>query len=373
MSEINEDRNALEVIARLDERVNLERQDVNGKKKAVIREGYSWRHLFVIEKFVIDIERIGWQRGCEERTSHYTEVKGAGELHLVKVYYCMVNGWLKRYSEKFRYSARVDVFYEVCRELCLIGEYPVFFYEPDDIACADGRRYIDLFTDLIERIRKRCRSREFRERERLRLASAARNRGKVLAMERAMFSKDAGRSRWLVLSLTLRYRSQFSDAISVHDIQLHRDRFFAARRANKLMSGIKNYVWAIEQGEQTGLHLHVILFYSAAGHNRDEFIAQQVAEYWVNVVTDGKGDYWNSNDTRLKAQYEKYGHGTGVGQINWNEGGRRNALRRNLVYLAKADQYLVIKGMENVRTFGMGHVPMKLKSGRPRTASLRLQ
>ncbi|WP_231600720.1 MULTISPECIES: inovirus Gp2 family protein [Burkholderia] len=84
------------------------------------------------------------------------------------------------------------------------------------------------------------------------------------------------------------------------------------------MSSIKNYVWVIEQREVAGLHLHVILFYSAV-HNHNEHVAKQIGEYWANVVTEGNGDYWNSNEKWRKRYDEKRGHGVGVGQIDWND------------------------------------------------------
>lgn len=47
--------------------------------------------------------------------------------------------------------------------------------------------------------------------------------------------------------------------MTLDNIQGHRDQLFAAGRATKLMSGIKNYILTIEQGEKTGFHLHVVL------------------------------------------------------------------------------------------------------------------
>ncbi len=216
---------------------------------------------------------------------------------------------------------------------------------------------------LIEEISVRCQSREFKERERLRELGARRNEESVLGMEQSMFE---AKSRWLVLSLTLRYKPKYRRWITPELVQKHRDRFFDARHFNKLISGIRNYVWTIEQGEDTGLHLHVMLFYSS-DHNHDEFIAKQICQYWINVVTDGKGQCWNSNQAWLKRRYEKYGHGVGVGQIDWSDAKKREALRKNLVYLAKAEQYLIRWNVaQRVRTFGMGEVPKRGKAGRPR-------
>ncbi|MBO7771589.1 inovirus-type Gp2 protein [Burkholderia pseudomallei] len=364
MYQNNEDREALEVIAHLNERTCLEQTDIDGKRTTIIHKGYTSQHLFKIEKFVIEIEKRGEAGFVEEATGDRKAMKILG-LNLGKRYYGLLNDWLERYSDRYRYSARVEVFYDVCKELGFIGEYPFSFEAPGEVASEDGSRYMDLFNTLIEHIRMRCQSREFKERERLRLANAEKNKQNVLALEEAMFAEETGRSRWLVLSLTLRYRPEFRDVITLETIQQHRDRFFAARRFNKLISGIKNFVWTIEQGEKSGLHLHVILFYSTE-HNHDEHIAKQIGEYWVNVVTEGRGDYWNSNDRRKKKNYETRGHGIGVGQIDRKDDKKRSALRTNLVYLAKAAQYLMIKGAERIRTFDMGQVPTKVKAGRPR-------
>lgn len=364
MYKINEDQEALEVIARIDERMNLEETDIGGSNQIVIHKGYGSRHLFEIDRFVKAIER-GWKGGFTEDIDRYSGMKTIRELYLAEKYYWQLNDWLGRYSELYRYSVHVDAFYGACEAMGLFCGQRFYFGNPGDVARADGARYMDAFNVLIEEVSLRCQSREFRERERLRLVNAQKNVRNVLELEEAMFSQEVGRSRWLVLSLTLRYKPACRDSITPEIVQQHRERFFAARRFNRLMAGIGNYVWAIEEGEDTGLHLHVILFYSA-DHNHDEFIAQQIGEYWVDVVTEGKGDYWNSNAAWLKKNYEKRGHGVGVGQIDRSDTGKREALRKNLVYLAKVEQYLMSCGVERIRTFDMGQVPKKVKPGRPR-------
>lgn len=41
MNNVNEDQEALEVIARLDERMNLEEIDIDGRRQVVIHKGYA--------------------------------------------------------------------------------------------------------------------------------------------------------------------------------------------------------------------------------------------------------------------------------------------------------------------------------------------
>ncbi|MCK4125257.1 inovirus Gp2 family protein [Ralstonia pseudosolanacearum] len=361
------DQEALEVSARLDESESVKDTKVNEKGVTGIPQRYASRHLFRIERFVDDIINNKWQGGYVDEVSHLSGVRRIRELYLGHRYYRQVTQWIERYSSRYHYSMRVTAFYDACKGLGLIGQTPFVFGEPGESTGVGSTRYMDLFNRLIEQIRARCQSREFKERERLRSENAKQNLRNVMAMEEAMFSSEKGRSRWLILSLTLRYKSRFRGWITPETLQQHRDRFFAARRFNTLMSGIKNYVWAIEQGEDAGLHMHVLLFYSAES-NHDEFIAKQIGEYWANIVTQGKGDYWNSNAAPLKLLYEQRGHGVGVGQINWNDAEKREALRKNLAYLAKADQQLMARETESIRTFDMGQVPEKVKPGRPRAA-----
>ncbi|RRW87962.1 inovirus Gp2 family protein [Pandoraea apista] len=364
MYNFNEDHEAVEVITRLGKRIHLDVSDLGGERKLTIHKGFRSSHLYRIERFVKEIE--------QGRTDSFAiRYDGVGILpvlqkcHLGKVHYPRLNDWIEHYSDLYRYSAHVEVFYDACKELGLLGTPRFAFGQPDTYPLRGNMRYMDIFDRLIESIRVRCQAREFKERKRLRLLNAERNKQNVIALEEGMFDEQSGRSRWLILSLTLRYKPEYRDQITPELIQEHRDRLFGAKRTNKLIGGIVNQVWAIEQGEDTGLHLHVILFYSA-DHNHDEHIAKLIGEYWVEVVTKGMGDYWNSNAGALKAGYKKRGHGIGVGQINWNDAEKRDALRTNLVYLAKAEQYLMLKSADRVKAFGMGELPQKVKSGRPR-------
>jgi len=348
---------AREVFDRLDDRVNIEEDEIDGKKKVILLHGY--KHLFDIEDFVLEIEK-GWKGGFVDEVTYYGKRRKLRELHLAKKYYRKLNTWIGRYSDIPRYSERVTVFYEVCRELGFIGAQLDYFRKPEEFDGRYGVRYADWFNTLIEKIFERVKTREFKERERTRRNNAKRNEENVLAMNEEMYQ---ARSRWLILVLTLNYKKKYRRWMTLEDIQHHRDKFFRSRSYKELMKGIEGYVWTIEQGEKTGFHLHVVLYYSAE-HQRDVYIAQQIGEYWSNVVTDGKGDYWNSN--ARKAFHARHGHGIGTGQIDRKDGPKRESLRKNLLYLAKASQYLMIKGAERVRTFDMGRAPEKLKSGRPR-------
>lgn len=181
---------------------------------------------------------------------------------------------------------------------------------------------------------------------------ARQNELRVLEFEQAMFNH---RSRYLVLILTLSYQEAYRDWITLEVLQKHRDQLLNNRRNNQLLADIEGYVWKIEEGENSsGLHLHLILFYSGC-HRADVQIAQSIGNYWTQVITDGIGSYWNSN--AQKDLHSRYGHGIGTGQIDRNHHANREALRINLRYLAKDEQYVSSKDGPHQRMFGTSQFP----------------
>ncbi|CAJ8964000.1 inovirus-type Gp2 protein [Burkholderia pseudomallei] len=370
MNSIIEDLDTQEVLARHDERNRCEEIEINGRKTTL--RHHSMRYLFEVEQFV---------KAIEDEFEKKERVKGVHEefdkrgrlqtkkLPLGKKYYGKLNEWIERYREGARYSAHVEAFHDACKELGILGGRKRFWFgELGDTDAQHNRSYAEWFNNLIAKIHERCESREFKERMRLLKIHVRRNIDNVTEFEQKLFCPHAGWARWLVLELTLKYESKYRGSITLDEVIEHRDKFFRARwRNNHLMSCVKAYVWAIEEGKDTGFHLHVILFCVPVTKD-DERLANQIGDYWEEVVTEGRGSYWNSNRADLKLGYEMYGHGIGVGLIEHSDDKMRGSLLENLIYLAKSEQQLQIRAEGNVHTFGMSGVPKKEKMGRPRKA-----
>lgn len=365
MNEILEDQEALEALSRLDERLNHERVVHDGRIRTLVHP--SSRYLFDINQFVREIEQ-GARLGFVEELTRYAKKKRIRTFPLAKKYYRKLNDWLCRYSERSLYSSRIEAFYDACKELGLSGESRFWFGEPGDTDIDHDIPYTGWFNELVTKIHERCGTREFKERDRLRKVREKKQIRRVEEFEAELFS-ERGRSRWLVLSLTMDYQPEYRRWITIDDVQKHRDKFFAARRyKTHPMSCVKAYAWTMEEGEKTGFHLHVILFCECVTRD-DEGLANQIGNYWSEAVTECKGKFWNSNQEWLKSKYVKRGHGVGVGQIDRTDDGMREALRENLRYVVKAEQFFQIRCDGNVHTFGTSGVPKKLKDGRPRNVS----
>lgn len=370
MNDSIKDLETQEILARHDERNRYEEIEINGRK--MIFRHRSMRYLFTIEKFVKEIEdeyaEKGKAKGIREWVSRDGFMKN--QLYpLGKKYYGKLNEWIERYREGTRYSAHVEAFHDACKDLGIIGERRFWFGELGDTDVQHDRSYAEWFNGLIVKIHERCQSRKFKERVRLLEIHRKRSIRNVAAFEQKMFCPDAGWARWLVLELTLKYESKYRGSITLDEVINHRDTFFRSRDYNYMMSCVKAYVWAIEEGEDIGFHLHVVLFCLPVTKD-DERLANQIGDYWEDVVTQGKGTFHNSNRADLKPRYEMYGHGIGVGLIEHDNRKMRGSLLENLIYLAKTEQQLQIRAAGNVHTFGTSDVPKKEKVGRPRKGSV---
>ncbi|VWD42718.1 hypothetical protein BCO18430_06869 [Burkholderia contaminans] len=179
----------------------------------------------------------------------------------------------------------------------------------------------------------------------------ARQKTRVLELEEAMYE---WRSRHLIISVTFNYKPEYRSRITFDKICEHRDNFINNMRMNKLLMGIHGYAWKIEEGEETGLHIHWIFFYDGKSR-RDVDIGFSLLAYWCEEIAEGMGDGWNSN--YRKERYEEYGHGVGVGSINRNDTDKRDALRQNLIYLTKITPYPETRTNRYSRTFGTSQFP----------------
>lgn len=166
-------------------------------------------------------------------------------------------------------------------------------------------------------------------------ARIRRNRRAGLEFEERMFAR---RSRYLLLFLTLNYKPDYREDITLRAIKRHRDRFleYMCSDEHTLLGEIAGLIWKLEEGKLSGgLHLHFLIFYSGKRRG-DVTIARQIGEYWVDVITRGWGAYRNSNADKDRLEYR---WGVGIGQVNRNLDPRRESLQLFIEnYMAKSNQ-----------------------------------
>ncbi|WP_441459785.1 hypothetical protein [Burkholderia thailandensis] len=346
---------------------NTERAEIAGEEKIVLLPSFDLMRtsLASMEALVRDIEfskdSVGFEITRDKLGRPVVVPKLLGKRHFYALKAFFQN---HAFAERYVYSTHVSTVPEAFQAL---GLHPHLFtfQEPGSIERSTGKTHGETFNEVVKKVAEIVGSKQFRERLRVRRRNAERNEAKGLAIEQQVFEN---RARQLVLVLHFGYQEQYRWKLTLDEIQAHRKKFFNNCRTNKLLRGIVDYIWKLEEGDESGLHLHVLLFYTADSC-RDVYIAKQLGEYWVKV-TGGKGQYWNSNAN--KAFHEKHGHGVGTGEINWDDDAKREALRENIRYMTKADQFLKMKYGEHGRVFGTSQVKEKEKSGRPRNVKPKL-
>lgn len=345
---------------------NTERVDIAGEEKIVLLPSFDLMRtsLASMEALVRDIEftkdSVGFEITRNKWNKPVVVPKPLGKryFHALKAFFQNF-----AYAERHIYSPHVSA---LCEAFEALGLHPVTFTfrDPGSVERSTGKTHGETFNEVVKKVVEIVGSKQFRERLRVRRRNAERNEAKGLAIEQKVFEN---KSRQLVLMLHFGYQQPYRSQVTFEEIQKHRKKFFNNCRTNKLLQGIVDYIWKLEEGDESGLHLHVLIFYTADSC-RDVYIAQQLGEYWVKV-TEGKGQYWNSNAN--KAFHEKYGHGIGTGEINWDDDAKREALRENIRYMTKADQFLKMKYGEHSRLFGTSQVEEKKKPGRPRVVKAK--
>lgn len=174
-------------------------------------------------------------------------------------------------------------------------------------------------------------------------------------------------ARLVVLRLDLEYRAECKPSLmeAVSDL----DRFFSNRRHNDIFRARRGYIVKVEFGIYTGYHFHLLLFFdgSIRSNNSDVHHAEEIGEYWKNVITKGKGRFCNVN--KDKAKYEKKGR-LGIGTIHVSETSLIANLKGIVRYFCKKEQFFKPKSEPKFKTIRKGKAPTlrAKKLGRPRIA-----
>ena len=104
-------------------------------------------------------------------------------------------------------------------------------------------------------------------------------------------------ARLVLVRVDLFYEKQYGDSIDVFDMTNDLDRLFGNARHNSLFAFMKGYIVKLEYGVDKGIHAHALLFFDGSKRNNSSHIqlAKEIGEYWINMITKGRGAYWNVN------------------------------------------------------------------------------
>lgn len=162
-------------------------------------------------------------------------------------------------------------------------------------------------------------------------------------------------SKLLVVRLDLGYISNYcpssgfrGQAMTLKEVQAHRDQFLADLRKGRCAGYLAGYIWKMEYALEKGYHFHMAIFFDGQHRSGDIVLGDMMGRHWKEKVTDSKGMFFNCN--KKKEEYAR----CGIGMINRFDDDKWEASKDALRYLTKADLYLRFMPEGRARTFGTG-------------------
>lgn len=262
-------------------------------------------------------------------------------------------------DNKFSEIYKLDPYIELAiNRIVRAGLYQTYLSQGRAAQYHDAEVLLPLLNGCVDQIRQEGTGKEFQSKLNNYQRSSNKNYQELTEYVEALFERY---SRLLVLRLDLGYQKQYSKTTQV-EAKRDRERLFENARSNKLFGDVVGYIWKLEHGPDKGFHYHVMLFFDGSKVREDITLACLIGKYWVDVVTKGRGLYFNCNASKWR--YRK----CGVGMISHADNLLREGLRNAVVYLTKTDLYMKLQTVG--RGMGKGNRPLpKGSRGRPRATA----
>lgn len=157
------------------------------------------------------------------------------------------------------------------------------------------------------------------------------------------------------------YTKKYSSDMTSENLNNDINHMFNNMRSKTLFDSKVGFIVKREEGEEKGVHAHVILLYNGQELQKGAHLVDKIGEYWNNNITQGRGTYHNCH----RNKYEK----NGIGMIDHKDTKKRKMLLENVTsYLCKDEQVTKSGSDDKInKSFTRGTLPKKIgNKGRPR-------
>lgn len=278
-------------------------------------------------------------------------------------YFTSVIELFELYSVEYEYTPHIEIFFNCCFKLDLGKEW-----FGNSLAYTTRRgdkpmRQFELFNELIELIRIESRTAEFDGKISDREYNSMRNFKSAVPFATSLFAH-----RLLVLRVDFSYLPVYANSVSPEEAKDDLARFFCHFRHNKeLTEHLEGYLWKWEFSHLKKMHCHLFFFYHGGHVKNDAYWGSRIGMVWKEVITNGRGMFYNGNLKKHKARFEINGL-CAIGMIDRihedpdkDTGKAKRDILLNVIlkYLLKSRQYMLATRKDNKkdRIFGKGRGP----------------
>ena len=304
-------------------------------------------HVINIDKFVNKVMRT--DSVAFEITQAQNGRFKVVALPLAKYYPFMV-AFQSCHSGTFRYSEPVELFFKCVKSMGLWG-FPLG--QPHQISTATGKTDGQLFNDLITLIRKLSTTAEFQYKAKHRMLKSRHDQTSSDVYTQSLI--DEYQRLW-VLRLNPAYQKDRLNDVSIKQAQKHIVKLIRSLDKNDIFKDCVGYITKMEVGDTRGCHFRVALFFNARHLRKSEIPTEQIADFWVNAITQGKGDCSGVN--KAKYRNEMPCLHDGIYQISNRPDDVRGNHSEYLHYMTRTDAYNQLREYPKIRTFRRGKAPI---------------
>lgn len=257
-----------------------------------------------------------------------------------------------RFNSLYKFEPYLDM---AISRLVKFDLYPVLLSWYMERPASEARKLMAHLNRCVDQIRQEVKSKSFLAKLNSYQRSSNKNYKELTEYVDALFERHA---RLLVLRVDLSYSKENSKTTQDQAKQ-DRQRLFENARSNKLFGDMVGYIWKLEHGPEKGFHYHMMFFFDGSKVREDITLAKRIGEYWKEVITKGRGLYYNCNAVKLTYA------SCGIGMIEHADAELRAGLCKAVFYLTKTDLYMKLQ--TKGRGMGKGLYPSpKGARGRPR-------
>jgi hypothetical protein len=267
---------------------------------------------------------------------------------IIKSYAPMGNG----YKTLYQYEPYIEMAFNQIAKSELSHTYLI---PRSAVHTEDAKAIAHRLNKCVDDIRKEAKSKRFESALSSYRRSSNKNYKELNKYVDALFERY---SRLLVLRVDLSYSKDHSKTTQ-DQAKRDREHLLKNTRSNKLFNDMVGYIWKLEHGPEKGFHYHVMFFFDGSKVREDVTRAILIGRYWKEIITQGRGLYFNCNAG--KHNYKS----CGIGMVNHADDELREGLRKAVVYLTKTDLYMKLQ--TEGRSMGrMNNPSPKSSRGRPR-------
>jgi hypothetical protein len=280
--------------------------------------------LMEIEELVMEIiEHFKWPN---PQSSTSPEQDQFDESFLNKLALNLMR-YLQVFDDRCEYSFPVDVFWQACYLVSLLGTYKLMIEK----GCTTMLVELDQMDGLIEMIARLAKSDPYKRKPNDLSYQMRQNNTRLIQYAQALHKRYAS---LLVVRIDFGYLKESMPLIDIDTFYQHQEKLAKYIDTNPLFAHLAGHARSLEQGRDRGYHSHAVFYFKGYKHRKEYNLIEGIRAIWAEI-TQEQGTIYSPNLD--KKRLKELGI-LGVGMIHRAESDEVQNSVNAVSYLTKPDK-----------------------------------